>query len=210
MTDGPLLLAAILANPADDTVRLAYADWLDENDEAARAEFIRGQIHCYRVHGPGLYGKGLLNDRERELLYSEPFSPHITVPGLTLSVADGRFSWVTPEGTGIACEAERGFVESVTCTAADWLSHSDAIRREHPVTRVVLKTWPTLREMPNRGLLRYQPGMFDHVVTFDHAWWLQALVSVWPGVTFELPEMVRTQVYPNPDDWTRPVAATET
>lgn len=34
MTDEPALLAAILADPADDTVRLAYADWLDEHARA--------------------------------------------------------------------------------------------------------------------------------------------------------------------------------
>lgn len=35
------LLRAICADPADDTVRLAYADWLDENGDPDRAEFIR-------------------------------------------------------------------------------------------------------------------------------------------------------------------------
>src|SRR4051794_23536084 len=42
------LLAAVRDNPDDDTPRLVYADWLDENAESdadhARAEFIRDQI----------------------------------------------------------------------------------------------------------------------------------------------------------------------
>ena len=42
--DEQALLRAILADPGDDTVRLAYADWLDEHDQADRAEFIRVQI----------------------------------------------------------------------------------------------------------------------------------------------------------------------
>ena len=29
------------ANPADDTVRLAFADWMQENGEEDRAEFVR-------------------------------------------------------------------------------------------------------------------------------------------------------------------------
>lgn len=37
-------LRAICDDPADDTVRLAYADWLDENGDPTRAEFIRLQI----------------------------------------------------------------------------------------------------------------------------------------------------------------------
>lgn len=37
-------LQAIFDTPEDDTARLAYADWLDENGQSARAEFIRVQI----------------------------------------------------------------------------------------------------------------------------------------------------------------------
>jgi uncharacterized protein (TIGR02996 family) len=44
MTDGWALLRGIEAEPADDTPRLAYADWLEENGNAPRAEFIRLQV----------------------------------------------------------------------------------------------------------------------------------------------------------------------
>lgn len=37
------LLDAIIAEPDDDTPRLIYADWLDENGRGERAEFIRAQ-----------------------------------------------------------------------------------------------------------------------------------------------------------------------
>lgn len=43
-TDESALLAAIAAHPDEDTPRLMYADWLDENDQPERAEFIRLQI----------------------------------------------------------------------------------------------------------------------------------------------------------------------
>lgn len=49
MSDELALLAAILANPDEDTPRLMFADWLDENGRgAARAEFIRLQIDITR------------------------------------------------------------------------------------------------------------------------------------------------------------------
>ena len=51
MSDEAALQTAILANPDDDTPRLAYADWLDEHGDAAardRAEFIRLQIEAAR------------------------------------------------------------------------------------------------------------------------------------------------------------------
>ncbi|MCE9562763.1 MAG: TIGR02996 domain-containing protein [Planctomycetes bacterium] len=42
-------LQAIFDSPEDDTARLAYADWLDEHGQAARAEFIRVQIGLTRL-----------------------------------------------------------------------------------------------------------------------------------------------------------------
>lgn len=51
MTEEHALLAAILAEPGDDTARLVYADWLDERGgrkRAARAELIRAQIEAAR------------------------------------------------------------------------------------------------------------------------------------------------------------------
>ena len=41
-------LAAILERPEDDFPRLVYADWLDENGDPARAEFIRLQLQLAR------------------------------------------------------------------------------------------------------------------------------------------------------------------
>ena len=49
--DEKALLAAVCADPEDDTVRLAYADWLDERGDPAstdRAAFIRVQIEAAR------------------------------------------------------------------------------------------------------------------------------------------------------------------
>jgi uncharacterized protein (TIGR02996 family) len=40
---------AICANPDEDTVRLVYADWLDENGDPDRAAFIRLQIEWART-----------------------------------------------------------------------------------------------------------------------------------------------------------------
>jgi uncharacterized protein (TIGR02996 family) len=54
--DNPFL-RALLAQPDDDTLRLAMADWLDENDDPARAEFIRVQIELARG----------VEDRERRI-----------------------------------------------------------------------------------------------------------------------------------------------
>jgi uncharacterized protein (TIGR02996 family) len=44
MSQGNELLRAILMNPKCDTTRLVYADWLQENGDPERAEFIRLQV----------------------------------------------------------------------------------------------------------------------------------------------------------------------
>jgi uncharacterized protein (TIGR02996 family) len=52
MSDEGALLRAICAEPADDTARLVYADWLDEHEQPERAEFIRVQVDLARVTPP--------------------------------------------------------------------------------------------------------------------------------------------------------------
>jgi uncharacterized protein (TIGR02996 family) len=48
MTHDEAFLQAILESPDDDTPRLVYADWLDENGDSDRAEFIRVQCRYHR------------------------------------------------------------------------------------------------------------------------------------------------------------------
>ena len=48
LSDRDALLAAIRATPEEDTPRLVFADWLDENGDPDRAEFIRLQCECAR------------------------------------------------------------------------------------------------------------------------------------------------------------------
>lgn len=45
MSDEDALLAAVVADPASSLPRLAYADWLDDRGDAARAELVRLEVH---------------------------------------------------------------------------------------------------------------------------------------------------------------------
>lgn len=47
-SDGDALFRAICEEPWEDTPRLIYADWLEEHDDALRAEFIRVQVELAR------------------------------------------------------------------------------------------------------------------------------------------------------------------
>lgn len=49
MTVDEALLRAISEHPEEDTPRLMYADWLDENGESERAEFVRVQVELDRM-----------------------------------------------------------------------------------------------------------------------------------------------------------------
>ncbi|HEY1191817.1 MAG TPA: TIGR02996 domain-containing protein [Gemmata sp.] len=51
MNDHDALLRAIGEQPEEDTPRLMYADWLEENDQPERADFVRNQI---ALNQPGL------------------------------------------------------------------------------------------------------------------------------------------------------------
>jgi uncharacterized protein (TIGR02996 family) len=65
MIDEYTLLNAIRSNPDDDTIRLVYADWLEERGEDLRASFIRNHIELERnrcsrceTHAGNLLGLG--------------------------------------------------------------------------------------------------------------------------------------------------------
>jgi uncharacterized protein (TIGR02996 family) len=64
--DNPFL-RAVIANPDDDLTRLVYADWLDENGQGERAEFIRVQV-ALAAGEPDDDRRRHLEDRQRELL----------------------------------------------------------------------------------------------------------------------------------------------
>ncbi len=58
-------LSAICADPADDTPRLVLADWLDDNGEAERAEFIR--LQCELAKLPAFDGVSIIGEAHREV-----------------------------------------------------------------------------------------------------------------------------------------------
>jgi uncharacterized protein (TIGR02996 family) len=66
MSDENALLAAIWEHPHEDTPRLMYADWLQENGQPERAEFIRLQCELARLDEDDP-GRGPPVAREAEL-----------------------------------------------------------------------------------------------------------------------------------------------
>ncbi len=136
-TDGAGLLDAILAAPDDDVPRLVCADWLDDNGQAERAEFVRLQIarekdHPYFLCLPERSCKNCR--RERALLDACGYG-----------WCDGLFGedWKV---YGAVITFRRGFVESIRCPLAAWQQHGTAIVRKQPVTWVELTDRQPLEE----------------------------------------------------------------
>ncbi len=137
--DWPAFVAAIVADPDDDTVRLVAADFLEENGDPDRAAFIRIQCALARLEADKL-GKSLEADtlRAKERAFLGPLStsrlfwaldacPELVRMGAQMHVEGAeRLTW------------RRGFVERVTCPATEWLKHGVAVRARQPVRSVEL------------------------------------------------------------------------
>ncbi len=150
------IMMAICTEPADDTVRLAYADAYDEAHERAteRAEFIRVQVELSKTpkmippgqlvwsKGGVIIGKTIYeveNPKWKKLAKRDQYLLEETHES---KLCYNHTAWagevatlVLPFNAAKVYRFTRGFVSSVTCTAADWLKNADTIYW-HPNKRV--------------------------------------------------------------------------
>ena len=139
------LRAAVAAHPDDDTPRLVAADFLDEHGAPERAELIRAQIATARMYVPDAPDALDLNAywRAANRLIG-PRSPLrarwalAECPELVRAVVVGNREQVRGADQ---LEWHRGFVEKVTCPAADWLRVGAAVRARNPIRDVHLEAW---------------------------------------------------------------------
>jgi len=121
MSDEAALLAAIIAHPDEDTPRLIYADWLHENGQPERAEFIRLQIEI-TCASDGKQRKQVRHERLvrfRELLVTQ------------------GVEWVRPLGVArTRVVFRRGFVEDVHFTDEEILPVSNSAIYREPLYNV--------------------------------------------------------------------------
>jgi uncharacterized protein (TIGR02996 family) len=120
----------VLAHPEDDTPRLIYADWLEDLGEADRAEFIRSQIERIHLH-PG-------HPRSRWLLQRE-----------VALLERGEFAWAGPLLPQLVTHFayRRGFVESISLSARDFLRRGEELFRLAPLRRIHLTEVLDLQEL---------------------------------------------------------------
>ena len=134
MTDGEALLRAVLANPADDTARLVYADFLQENGHEPTAKFIRFQIEG---KAPAIPPLAHLLDVEPLMgqphqLFRRGFQGRAEVSKLKPRV---RPLDDNPDGQ-IVLTYRRGFIDEVEMDHAEFGWSAGLLFRRHPIRSV--------------------------------------------------------------------------
>lgn len=126
LTTADALLADIIESPADDTLRLIFADWCEDQGDVVRAEFIRAQIVLdrptfFRANGEVVPTRDIRN-----------------VPWIE-EAKEAESRWLTwhARPTFLPSKAwRRGFIARVGMTLQEWLDRGPALVREWPLEEV--------------------------------------------------------------------------
>jgi uncharacterized protein (TIGR02996 family) len=146
MTQEDAFLEAITEQPDDDAVRLVFADWLEENGQPRRADFIRVQCVLART------GRECNTPPDRALLSREKFllewnRRHWLAPLRELwektrrrpTLVERVVNWFSPPASPISWEEEvtfrRGFPESICLEVMEFVTHSDEFFKALPLLR---------------------------------------------------------------------------
>lgn len=192
MTDKQAMIGAILANPDEDTPRLAFADMLEEQGEYARAQYIRESIEYDAWYDPHEPAPRAIDARARLAeLMEEWFPSHWPIPPMDdarqpytfLKDSLGAVVHGDPKKPGHRATFSRGFCTLLVVSGQDWGRYAKPILRNHPVKKVIFTSWP-LGEPPLMDpawrYARIGPAM------------LEKLAEQWPDIEFTLPSLPRS------------------
>lgn len=167
MTEREALIAAVIQHPDDDTPRLIFADWCEENGEPERAAFVRVQCEIARMSLqdkfasiPGQVLVRLSGGDVVPAFGNEQVRGNTVVGFQTKEVKTERFSRLYTEqrlawslvGTRDAHAIgvplfpldwyDRGFLNQVTLGWTTFRDHADTLTASHPIREVTLTTMP--------------------------------------------------------------------
>ncbi|MCI0462376.1 MAG: TIGR02996 domain-containing protein [Gemmataceae bacterium] len=139
MNDEAALFQAILADPEDESLRLVYADLMEERGDLARAEFIR--VQCELEHLTARHKRrAALETRECELL--QEHRRHWNAPlHRWLGGTELRGQLKSRRHAIRAVSYRRGFVEGVVVQATAFVDHGELLFGLGPVQHVRLLRW---------------------------------------------------------------------
>jgi uncharacterized protein (TIGR02996 family) len=113
--DERALMAAIIAHPDEDTPRLIYADWLDEDGRPERAEYIRLSVALANLR----YGEPDFWDRRCS--FARDATRSSVAP---FKAWQDEFAARFPANRDIFFVFQRGFVEGVVCSVKYFLDNA--------------------------------------------------------------------------------------
>jgi uncharacterized protein (TIGR02996 family) len=130
-------IATILANPSDDTARLVFADWLDENGEPVPAAFVRAQCQRARLESNDPRAKELEREEFRlqweghEQIYAKLLLAHLHAMGFRVGGYD----------FDISVRFNRGLIETVAVYngeegAKRLVDNAEDVLSHDPITRL--------------------------------------------------------------------------
>jgi uncharacterized protein (TIGR02996 family) len=163
LTHDDAFLRAIIEEPDDDLPRLAYTDWLEENDRAGWAELIRVQIELEPIRF------AIDRPRVRELLAQEEMLLH-----------RHQDAWLGPTVLALQAERTRSYhpglygpffrrgVPEVAAVSLDvLLGHGGELLAAHPTIHEL-----AVFDMQRRGAELAQCELLDRVATLEVADWV--------------------------------------
>jgi uncharacterized protein (TIGR02996 family) len=172
-TTGDGLLQVILEEPDEDGPRLVYADWLEEQGQLERSEFIRTQCALARTAGDNPRRFGLVQ-REYELLlqHGEAFLAELS---------QGR-----PKHFGLGFR--RGFVEEVSTTGTTFLRAAPDLFSRTPLRVATLRKlnaarlaeFPGLSRLTGLRLQFLERADLETLMASPHLTGLSELLVWWP------------------------------
>jgi len=160
------ILADILANPNDDSLRLILADWYMENGQEDKGELIQIQIALSKMgHDPRF---NPMKRRECELLYKNVYEwTDPIIRGRTYTVSGTKV--YLPESTSgrreYECTFERGFLHSVKCRMEGWYDSGD----DYEIDGIdIIRRQPTIRQVE---IVDREPVVVPGWNPVNHRWY---------------------------------------
>lgn len=180
-TTEDILLQDIALNPNNHTLRLIYADWLDDNNRSWRAEFIRLQLRSNYTeveHEVCQRRLGELMDEHGMGFFME------VAPWLSSLMRQTGKRSVAIEGFDLNLQGYwlGGMLHEVRCSRKCWLEYGVRICRRNPVGKVVLTgldpcPWGMDQTVWGRGENQPHSGWIwieDDRLTYRH--WLPTVI----------------------------------
>lgn len=139
MSDEIAFIRAARAQPDDDTLRLVYADWLDEQGEATRAAFVRLQVRRARLDVFDPERAERVRDEARLLQkHKRYWNGHVH---RALHARGQRGLIDARRGVVRTWDYHRGMVGRVAVTADGLAAHPDVVSELGPVQWLEVSGW---------------------------------------------------------------------